>query len=100
MRKPAPSLHLAIFLILVCGLQAQQAPSPPNQGSQSQGSQDRSHPNTQSQPSTTLRVDVNLVNVFVTVTDPHGAPVGGLARENFLLKEDDREQQIKVFDRE
>jgi len=47
-----------------------------------------------------MKVDVNLVNVFVTVTDLHGAPIGGLTKDNFILKEDDRQQQIKVFDRE
>lgn len=52
------------------------------------------------EPSTTLKVDVKLVNVFVTVTDLHGAPVGGLTKENFLLKEDGREQKIAVFSRE
>ena len=43
---------------------------------------------------------MNLVNVFVTVTDAHGAPIGGLAKENFVLKEDDHEQKIAVFDKE
>ena len=57
-------------------------------------------PERQSEPTTTLRVDVNLVNVFVTVTDAHGAPIGGLTKENFVLKEDDHEQTIKVFDKE
>lgn len=47
-----------------------------------------------------MKVDVNLVNVFVTVTDRNGAPIGGLTKDNFILKEDDREQQIKVFDKE
>jgi len=54
----------------------------------------------QSEPTTTIRVDVNLINVFVTVTDEHGAPIGGLTKENFILKEDDREQRIAVFDKE
>lgn len=54
----------------------------------------------QSEPSTTLKVDVNLVNVFVTVTDDHGAPVGGLTKENFVLEEDGHEQRISVFDKE
>jgi len=49
---------------------------------------------------TTLKVDVKLVNVFVTVTDAHGAPVSTLAKENFLLKEDGRDQKIAVFGRE
>ena len=49
---------------------------------------------------TTLKVDVKLVNVFVTVTDRHGSPVGSLQKENFRLKEDGKDQRIAVFDRE
>src|SRR6202163_144926 len=52
------------------------------------------------EPETTLKVDVKLVNVYVTVTDAHGAPVAGLQKENFLLQEDGREQKISVFDKE
>jgi Ca-activated chloride channel homolog len=51
-------------------------------------------------PETTLKVDVKLVNVYVTVTDPRGAPVGGLKKENFLLQEDGRPQTISVFEKE
>jgi len=54
----------------------------------------------QEEPSTTLKVDVNLVNVFVTVTDPRGAPVGNLSKENFSLAEDGVEQKIAIFDKE
>jgi Ca-activated chloride channel homolog len=57
-------------------------------------------PQTRTQPSTTLKVDVKLVNVFVTVTDEHGAPVGGLTKDNFLLQEDGQAQKIAVFDKE
>ena len=53
-----------------------------------------------SQPEETLKVDVRLVNVYVTVTDAHGAPVAGLKKENFSLQEDGREQTISVFDKE
>lgn len=85
MTKPAPSLLLVSLLLAVCGLRAQQSsPSTPPQ----------------KQPSTTLKVNVNLVNVFVTVTDEQGAPVGGLKKENFILKEDGQEQSIAVFDKE
>ena len=52
------------------------------------------------EPSSTLKVDVNLVNVFVTVTDSHGAPVPSLEKENFQLKENGKEQKIAVFSRE
>ena len=48
----------------------------------------------------TIKVDVKLVNVFVTVTDDRGTPVAGLKKENFSLQEDGREQKIAVFDRE
>ena len=89
MRKPATSLVLASLFSLVPGLCAQQ----PATASPSQSQQ----PN---QPETTLKVDVNLVNVFVTVTDGQGSPVGGLTKDNFILKEDDREQKISVFDKE
>src|SRR6202023_1436712 len=90
MRKPATSLLFMGMLLGALALGAQQ-PSTQQNPARSQG---------QSEPSTTLRVDVNLVNVFVTVTDAHGAPIAGLAKDNFVLKEDDHEQTIKVFDKE
>src|SRR6202022_376056 len=52
------------------------------------------------EPETTLKVDVKLVNVFVTVTDARGAPVTNLQKENFFLKEDGKEQKIAIFSRE
>ena len=52
------------------------------------------------EPETTIKVDVRLVNVFVTVTDGHGAPVANLLKENFVLKEDGKEQKIAIFSRE
>jgi Ca-activated chloride channel homolog len=76
----------ATLLMLACAASAQQqAPS-----------QKQAPP----QPETTLKVDVKLVNVYVTVTDDHGAPVGGLKKENFVVQEDGREQKISVFDKE
>jgi Ca-activated chloride channel homolog len=95
MKKLATSLLAVGLLVTVRGLWAQQGPAQENPKPQ-----DRGEPARQSEPATTLKVDVNLVNVFVTVTDEHGAPIGGLTKENFVLKEDDREQAIKVFDRE
>ena len=90
MRKPATILLLIGWLVPVCGVRAQQTTT----------SQNPAQSQRQSEPTTTLRVDVNLVNVFVTVTDGRGAPIGGLTKENFVLKEDDREQKISVFDKE
>lgn len=95
MKKLATSLLAVGLLLTGRGLwaregSAQQSPSPPDSG----------NPPRQAEPAATLKVDVNLVNVFVTVTDEHGAPIGGLTKENFVLKEDDREQRISVFDKE
>ena len=52
------------------------------------------------EPPSTVKVDVKLVNVFATVTDEHGSPVANLKQENFVLKEDGRDQKISVFVRE
>jgi Ca-activated chloride channel family protein len=49
---------------------------------------------------TTIKVDVKLVNVFVTVTDEHGAPIANLTKDNFSLREDGKPQKISVFDKE
>ncbi len=106
MRKPATILLLIGLLVPMCGLWAQQDLFPQNPVEQNPAPAQNppavspAKPDRQSEPATTIRVDVKLVNVFVTVTDAHGAPIGGLAKENFILKEDDREQTIKVFDRE
>ena len=81
MRKSAT----LILLLLACA--ASQAQQPPA----------RSQP-TEAPP--TLKVDVKLVNVYVTVTDGHGGPVAGLKKENFTLQEDGRDQTISVFDKE
>ena len=44
-----------------------------------------------------FRVDVDLVLIPVSVTDPLGNPVTGLARENFHLFEDGTQQDIRYF---
>lgn len=77
-------------LAAASGLQGQQVSKPSVQ----------SDPQQKSEPATTLKVDVNLVNVFVTVTDAQGSPVAGLTKDNFILKEDDRDQRIAVFDKQ
>lgn len=101
MRKPAKSLLLIGLFFVSCGLWAQQTTGQPNQPQQQSPSQQKpTNQEPQSEPTTTIRVDVNLINVFVTVTDEHGAPIGGLTKENFVLKEDGREQTIAVFDKE
>jgi VWFA-related protein len=45
-------------------------------------------------------VDVEVVNVFVTVRDKKGAIVKDLAKEDFAISEDSRPQTIQYFSRE
>lgn len=48
----------------------------------------------------TYRVNVKLVNVFVTVLNQQGSPIGGLEKDNFRILEDGKPQTISVFSRE
>ena len=48
----------------------------------------------------TIKVSVRLVNVFATVTDEHGAPLGKLAKNDFQILEDGIPQNIAFFSKE
>ena len=48
----------------------------------------------------TIRVETRLVNLPVNVVDGHGAPVGGLQKQDFRIFEDGKERTIAVFERE
>jgi Ca-activated chloride channel family protein len=48
----------------------------------------------------TFHVDVRLVNIFVNVTDKNGSIVGGLTKDDFAVFEDNRPQQIALFERQ
>jgi VWFA-related protein len=48
-------------------------------------------------PPSTLRVDMNLVLVPVTVCDPYNRPVTGLEKEHFKILDDKVEQTITTF---
>jgi len=48
----------------------------------------------------TLKVDVNLVNVFATVKDDRGNFVTNLSKEDFRLYDDDQLQDVQVFEKQ
>lgn len=89
-------LFAALLLVAVCRAQTSGGvPKPP--WAKSSGS----HASSSTEGDTsTFKVDVKLVNVFVTVTDDRGAPVGNLQKENFQLLEDGHPQKVSIFDRE
>jgi len=47
-----------------------------------------------------LRIDVNVVLVPVTVSDAMNHPITGLGKQNFVLSEDDLQQEIQYFSTE
>jgi Ca-activated chloride channel homolog len=86
---PTMKRVLLVLVVLIFGLRG---------AAQQSGNSAKDTP--EQDPTTTLKVDVKLVNVFVTVTDDHGAPISGLKKEDFQLQEDGKAQKISVFDRE
>ena len=48
----------------------------------------------------TLKVDVNLVNIFATVKDGENKFVTNLSREDFRIFEDDQPQEIRIFEKQ
>lgn len=48
----------------------------------------------------TIRVDVDLVNLYFSVRDKRGAYVGTLTKEDLDIFEDGKKQEVKVFTRE
>lgn len=51
----------------------------------------------QDEPATTLKVNVDVVQLFFTAKDKHGALVPNLPKENFDIFEDGKQQTIKYF---
>jgi Ca-activated chloride channel homolog len=115
-----PTLYAARLLAFVFCAALLGANSPPGDASRAQDKPDRppwaqkpksaSVPTSQpaaaddSQDSTSqrgrIRVNVNLVNVLVSVLDEHNRPAPDLPRESFQLFEEGVEQKIEVFESE
>lgn len=76
---------------------AQLAPSP---DAPPQGVAVPATPQIQQQPIETLKVNVNLVSLYFTVHDKHGALIPGLTKNDFTIYEDKVPQTIKNFEAE
>lgn len=82
LRKLAFLLSIAFPLLAF----AQQNPQPPI--------------NDQDQPLETLKVNVNVVNVYFNVKDKKGHLIPNLTKDDFLVNEDSKAQTIKYFAKE
>jgi VWFA-related protein len=56
--------------------------------------------NDQDQPLETLRVNVNVVNLYFNVKDKHGRLIPELTKDDFLINEDGKPQTVKYFSKE
>src|SRR5512133_3429305 len=68
--------------------QASQGQQPATNGQKSDDSQE---------PTTTLKVNVNVVQLFFNVKDKHGALIPNLTKTDFDIAEDGKPQTIKYF---
>ena len=87
------TFSLAAILALSAASQNAPAPAPapsaaPNSNSDAQS---------QDQSVETLKVNVEVVQLFFNVKDKHGALIPGLTKDNFELFEDGKPQTIKYF---
>ncbi len=82
-RKLLPGIVLAV-LAPICFAQ---------QAAQSAQSQEPADQN----PSETLKVNVNVVQLFFNVKDKHGALIPNLTKDDFTIAEDGKPQTIKYF---
>ncbi|MCL4524787.1 MAG: VWA domain-containing protein [Acidobacteria bacterium] len=90
MRKPTPKLPLLCMLLLLALL----APMLPWPARAQQSAQQ------QERPQETIRVGVNLVNLYVTVRDKNKRILPDLTEEDFQIFEDGQPQKIDSFARE
>jgi VWFA-related protein len=92
---PLPVLRALLLALLFAGLataSAQQpAASPDNRPDQNRQDQD------QDQSAATLKVNVNVVQLFFNVKDKRGALIPSLTKNDFQILEDGKPQTIKYF---
>ncbi len=73
---------------------------PPGSAAQSQDAPKPTQDQQPPQSSQTLKVQTNLVNVFVTVRDKHNGIISDLGKDDFKVLEDGQEQKVAYFAKE
>ncbi|HEV3513510.1 MAG TPA: VWA domain-containing protein [Candidatus Sulfotelmatobacter sp.] len=80
-----------VFLLAAPAAYAQSSQQAPAAQSQSQPSED------DQKPTETLKINVNVVQLFFNVKDKHGALIPNLTKNDFDIAEDGKPQTIKYF---
>jgi VWFA-related protein len=73
-----------------------QPPASPDQKSPGQKSDDQKSDDSQ-EPAATLKVNVNIVQLFFNVKDKHGALIPNMTKDDFQIYEDGQPQTVKYF---
>src|SRR5260370_33623355 len=95
-----PRLAAGVFapaVVLSLSAAAQNSPAPADTSTSKDQSKDQSSPQSQDQSVETLKVNVEVVQLFFNVKDKHGALIPNLTKDNFDLFEDGQLQTIKYF---
>jgi VWFA-related protein len=90
------ALSLAASLLAAQQPAPKQTPSQPAAPGQQPASPDQKSDDSQ-QPTETLKVNVNVVQLFFNVKDKHGALIPNLTKDDFEISEDSTPQTAKYF---
>jgi len=102
-RRALVVMALAAMFPAVPFIVAQQSPPPPPAQPTAQAQQpaspkpDEQKSDDSQQPTETLKVNVNVVQLFFNVKDKHGALIPNLTKNDFEVTEDGKPQTIKYF---
>src|SRR5580704_9591123 len=86
----------AAALLLAVPFAFAEPPAAPQQAASAQKPEDQKSDDSQ-QPTETLKVNVNVVQLFFNVKDKHGALIPNLTKDDFEISEDSTPQTVKYF---
>src|ERR1700675_3067620 len=86
----------AAALLLAVAFAFAEPPATPQQSASAQKPEDQKADDSQ-QPTETLKVNVNVVQLFFNVKDKHGTLIPNLTKADFEVNEDGKPQTIKYF---
>src|ERR1022692_4460176 len=86
----------AAALLLAVPFAFAEPPATPQQSASAQKPEDQKADDSQ-QPTETLKVNVNVVQLFFNVKDKHGALIPNLTKDDFEIREDSTPQTLKYF---
>ena len=89
------ALLLASILLIAHEFPVQASPAPATAGQQPAAAGQKSEDS--QEPTETLKVNVNVVQLFFNVKDKHGALIPNLTKTDFDVAEDSKPQTIKYF---